>query len=321
MITIYKEIEDKLTTIENVTIDENSELEPRTWICIDGDVEFHTLEILAEKTQIPLDFFKSALDEEEMAHIDNEDKNVLIVLDVPCQSDDEEKVYTTEPFMIAYNRSYMVTINRYHSTLKEAYFAKAPKVEPHKHFRTSLNLIYRLSKEFVLRLRDIDNKSKVIESKLQTSMKNKELLELKNLNKTLVYFQTALTSNKAVLYKLLKSPNYPRYEADYDLMQDTEVELDQAMEMCKIYREILSGMLDVYSSIVSNNLNIVMKTLSVITIIISIPTLIASFFGMNFVEFPLDDNPYGFYITLAVAAFLAILGTIVLLYVSNKRRD
>ena len=131
-------------------------------------------------------------------------------------------------------------------------------------------------------------------------MKNKEIFELMDINKTFVYISNAISANKVVLNKLLKSSLYKKYDEDIDLIEDTEVELNQAAEMCNLYRDILAGTMDAFASIISNNLNIVMKTLTIITIVISIPTLIASIFGMN-VDLPfVDENKYGFYIIIAI---------------------
>lgn len=129
-----------------------------------------------------------------------------------------------------------------------------------------------------------------MQNELHKSMKNKELIQLLSLEKSLVYFSTSLTSNEMVLDKMMKLGYIKKYQDDVDLLEDVIVENKQAIEMCNIYRDILSGTMDAFASVISNNLNIVMKMLTAITIIISIPTLIASIWGMN-VPLPLSGNP------------------------------
>ncbi len=320
MIRVYKETGDKLSCEPLKKIDEDTNIEERTWIDISNPSQ-SMLEILANKTGIPLHFLLSSLDEEETARIDNEDDSILIVLDVPCIDTAEKDLYTTKPLIIAYNELYYVTISKYNKTLVNGVLKKVKAIEPQKHVRLTLNLIYQLSKEFISYLTKIDDHTKDIEARLHSTMKNKELFELMDLNKTLVYFATALNANKAVLSKLLKSSVYKKFEADFDLMEDTEVELDQAIEMCSIYRSILAGMMDAFGSIISNNLNIVMKTLTIITIVISIPTLIASFYGMNFSNIPLANNQYGFYIISAIAFVIAIIGAVILYFITKNNRN
>lgn len=310
-----KDNKDIAIEVENLT--EDTLIEKKTWLEFD-DAKPETLKLISDKTNIPLDFLLSSLDEEESARIDNDDGAVLIVLDVPCMSEDGE-TYITNPFIIAYNDDYFITIDRFKTTLIQSFLTKTRSIKPAKHVRFTLNLIYQLSREFISKLRKIDIKTKEIEKRLHTATKNKEIFNMMDINKSLVYFSTALSADKAVLAKLLKSQAYKKYEEDFELMEDTEVELNQAIEMCSIYREILSGMIDSFASIISNNLNIVMKTLTVITIVISIPTLIASIYGMN-VQLPLQDNKNGFIIVITIAIFLSILCAIGLILITNKTR-
>lgn len=307
----------KLDSIEVDNLNVNTEIQPKTWLAF-SDAKPETLKLISDKTGIPSDFLFSSLDEEESARIDNDDGSVLIVLDVPCLDEDGIN-YITNPLIIAYNESYFITIDRFKTTLLPSFFAKTKSFNPAKHIRLALSLIYQLSREFIYYLRQIDRHTKDLEKRLHSSLKNKELFELMDINKSLVYFATALSANKAVLSKLLKSQVYKKFEEDFDLMEDTEVELNQAIEMCSIYREILSGMMDAFASVISNNLNIVMKTLTVITIVISVPTLIASIYGMN-VHLPLQDNPYGFVIVMSVSIILSILAAAILIIVTNNSK-
>lgn len=278
------------------------------------------LAFISKKSNINYDFLLSSLDEEETARVDTEDDSVLIVLDVPYL-DESTNNYSTKPFIISYNDDFYVTVSQYNKTLIPATLFKTRGIEPQKHVRLTLNIIYQLSKEFIYVLKRIDERTKEIEKNTRNSMKNKELFELMDISKSLVYFATALNSNKAVLQKLLRSPNYKKYEDDFDLMEDTEVEINQAIEMCNIYRGILNAMMDANASIINNNLNVVMKSLTIITIVISIPTLITSALGMNFdpENSPLYFNKYGFYIVLGFAAIMSVVFALILLFYTNRK--
>ncbi len=313
----YFEYEDKLVKNDLTSFTNDTEIHGRSWLNVINPTQ-EILQQLSFKTGINLDFLLTTLDEEETARIDREDGDTLIVLDVPCTNEETGEIYTA-PFFIIYNLNYYITVYLDNIQLVDSLFSKVKIIEPYKKIRLTLNIIYQLAREFIFYLKKIDKHTKEVEQRLHTSMKNKEIFELMDINKTFVYFQTALNADKAVLSKLLNSPSYKKYEDDLDLMEDTQVELDQATEMCNIYREILTGMMDAFSSIISNNLNIVMKTLAIITLVISIPTLIASIFGMNFDE-PLYDMPYAFYIILGVSLLLSIIAAIVLYYFSNHTR-
>ncbi len=319
MIQIYKEIEKKLVREDYSSIDEIN-LTQGSWIHLSNPTIDEILK-LSDMSGITKDFLLSALDEEESARVDHDDGDTLIVLDTPLMVDDESATYTTVPFIIAYNRNYYVTICKHNVALIDELLKKVKIIEPHKHVRLTLNLIYRLATLFIIYLKKINAHTEKLELKLRTSVKNKEVLELMDKNKSLVYFSTALNADKGVLNKLLRSQTYKRFENDFDLMEDTQVEMDQASEMCSIYRDILAGMMDAFASVINNNMNIIMKTLSVVTVILALPTLVASIYGMNFDYIPLDDNPNGFWIILAVCASLAIIGAIILfLFGSGIRR-
>ena len=153
------------------------------------------------------------------------------------------------------------------------------------------------------------------EEKLHISQKNKELIELLELEKSLVYFTTSLRSNETVLEKLLRTEKVKKYPEDEELLEGVIVENKQAIEMANIYSGILSGMMDAFASVISNNLNVVMKFLSTVTIVMSIPTMIASFYGMNFDNIPLGHSPFGFYI---ITACTLVITSLVVLFFKKK---
>ena len=173
--------------------------------------------------------------------------------------------------------------------------------------RFILQILYRNASLYLQYLRNIDKKSEEIERNLKKFTKNKELLELRELEKSLVYFNTSLRANELVMERLMRNEKIKKYPEDTDLLEDVIVENKQAIEMANIYSGILSGTMNTFSSVISNNLNISMKLLASITIIMSIPTMIASFYGMNLnVDgMPFAHSPYGFWIVIGIAALLS----------------
>lgn len=313
MITVYVEGKDKLISKKSTNEDfKTNSLKENTWIDITSPSPA-ILKKVAKKTKLNLSFLMSSLDSEESAHADKEDNDTLIVLDVPSKIDTSDKknnislAFETIPFIIVFNESYLVTIAKKDTDLIQMFLNKSRSVEPHKHVRTTLQLMYYLAQQFIANLKKIDAESKDVEAKLHSSMKNKELFDLMALNKMLVYFSTALNADKVVLDRLMKTQDFKKFEDDFDLMDDVQIELNQALEMCAIYRDILSGMMDAFASIISNNLNIVMKVLAIVTIVLSVPTLVASFYGMNVEGIPLSKNPYGFWIVLTISIVLSII--------------
>lgn len=319
MIKIFQE-EDKSLISKEYSFDDEIELESGSWIHID-DPTVDVLNKISKLTGISNTFLLSALDEEESARIDSDDGDTLIVLDTPYIELDTGH-FSTAPFIIAYNRSYYVTIQRHNFEIVSELFKRVKIVEPHKHVRLTLNLVYRLATLFIIYLKKINQKTENLENSLRSSTKNKELLELMDTNKTLIYFSTALNGNKGVLTKLLRSQTYKKYESDFDLMEDTQVEMDQAIEMCSISRSVLNSMMDAFGSIINNNVNAIMKTLAVVTIVLSIPTLVASVYGMNFSYLPLSNDPNGFWIMLSVSFVVAILAAVlIILYTRRNKGD
>ena len=276
------------------------------------------LEKISNATSLPLQSLQLSLDTEEMAHVDFDETSNLIVIDIPSSDDDDR--FFTMPFFICFNDQYMVTICKKRNDILKNVIKNVKKFEPHKHTRTTLFILYRIAQEYIKSLREIDKRTRDVETKLHDSTKNKELIELMDLNKMLVYFSTSLNSNKAVTLKLLRSTLFRQYEANQDLMEDLVVENDQAIEMCNIYRDILAGTMDAFASIISNNLNVVMKTLAIITIVLSIPTMVSGFYGMNVSNVPLGENNYAFWIIIGISGILAFIAGICFFFYGRKSR-
>ena len=245
---------------------------------------------------------------EERARIDYEedDDTKLFIIDVPIlDKENDEEVRSTMPLgMIVVRDDYFITVslkqNRIISELEKS--KNRNTIITYKKTRTILQIFYKNAEIYLFELKKLDREKERAEKELNSSMKNRELLKMLALEKSLVYFTTSLKSNEVVMEKTLRGKVIKLYEEDEDLLEDAIIENKQAIEMAKIYSDILSGTMDAYASIISNNLNIVMKVLTVITIILSVPTIIASFWGMN-VNVPFGNNPFGFYI-IAVATLL-----------------
>lgn len=278
-----------------------------------SDDEIRTV---CENIKIQEDFIRYALDPEERARIDYEedDGTTLILADVPIiESDEDQKEYSTIPVgFIIVRDEYFITVSL---TENEVIRRMNPiinkSVATYKKSRLVLQCLYVNSEIYLNLLKTINRETEIAEKELRQIRKNKSLLRLLSLEKSLVYFTTSLKANEVVMERMNRGKVIKLYEEDEDLLEDVLIENKQAMEMSKIYSDILSGVMDAYSSIISNNLNGVMKILTAITIIISVPTMISSFWGMN-VRVPMQDNPLGFAIIIIASILIGIIVTVVL---------
>ncbi len=262
-------------------------------------------EIRRVETELAIlpNFIRDPLDDEEKPHIDDEDNQILVVIDIPyVYEEDGAQIYETMPMGIIVTDDYMITVSFRKNEIIEAVKRNRIKdFSTQKHTRFAYQILFIASKEFLRYLRLIDKKSYDAERTLRKAMKNKELFMLLQLEKSLVFFTTSLKSNEIVMERLLRGKGLKKYEEDQDLLEDVIIENKQAIEMANIYSSILSGMMDAYASVISNNLNMVMKFLASITIVLSIPTMIASFWGMN-VGVPWQGNIMGFVYVGAISA-------------------
>ncbi|WP_317367427.1 magnesium transporter CorA family protein [uncultured Tyzzerella sp.] len=269
---------------------------------------------VAKALDIDPDFINAALDEEERSRIeiDEEKNSVLILVDTPCISKDRESnIYETLPIGIIFTDKAIITVSLNETLVLEPFIKNRVKTFfTYKRSRFVLQILYKNASLYLYFLKRIDKQSNIIENELHKSLKNKELIQLLTLEKSLVYFSTSLKSNELVMEKLLRYDFIKKYEEDKELLEDTIIENKQAIEMSKIYSDILAGTMDAFASIISNNLNIVMKVLTSITIIMAIPTIISSFFGMN-VPVPFSDNPLAFlWIILGSIGICLLVGKI-----------
>ena len=312
----YKFIKREVTEMMKLFKSVNGELcqinqrEKGCWVML---VKPSTEEVqqVANENGIEINDLKAALDEEETARIQVEDNYTMVLVDVPVIEVKEGKdYYITIPMSIILTEDTIITVCIQENIVIHAFTdLKVRNFHTHMKTRFILQILYRNATVYLQFLRNIDRKSAEVESKLHKSTKNKELIELLELEKSLVYFTTSLRSNEMVLEKLLKSENVKKYPEDTELLEDVIIENKQAIEMANIYSGILSGMMDAFASVISNNLNIVMKFLATITIVMSIPTMIFSAYGMNvnLNGMPFAENIFGFGIVIVLSIVLSML--------------
>ena len=305
MVSIYKHINGQFSLLED--------FESGSWINLVAPTQ-EEINLVSQKTGADIDLLQAALDDEERARIELEEEisQTIIVVDIPRVEKEglDSYVYTTLPLGIVFVGDYIITVCLITSSLLEDFIkGKVRKFYTYKRTRFVLLLLYRNSTRYLRYLRLIDKASERLNEEMQRSYRNKELFQMMALEKSLVYFTTSLKGNEAVLEKLVKVNYVKKYHDDEELLEDVIVENKQAIEMCSIYRDILSGMMDAYASIISNNLSIVMKFLAAVTIVISLPTLVTSAWGMN-VNVPWGSSPWGFMLVMSVALAVTIISVI-----------
>ena len=245
---------------------------------------------------IPSDFLTYALDLDERPRTEKEDDGTtLVMLRIPFfQGERLDVPYTSIPLGIILTDTMIITVCKKHNViLEELLRTKGRGISTSKRVRLVLRILLITANQFLAYLREINHTVEIVEDKLQASMRNNEVMELLKYQKSLVYFTTALKSNELMMERLQKTPLFHKYPEDEDLLEDVLTENQQAIEMVAIAGNILSSMMDAFASIISNNLNVVMKFLASMTIILSIPTIITSYYGMN-VELPMQTNPLAF---------------------------
>lgn len=300
------------TDLETNKIEEIKEFKKGSWISLVNPSEIEIKKV-CENVNIQEDFIRDALDSEEKARIDKEDDDgkTLFVVDVPIiEKNEENDVYTTMPLgMIVVRDDFFITISlRKNKIIEDFEKRKIKNFQTYKKSKLIFQILYLNSSYYLAYLKQINKETEIAEYILKNSMKNKELLKLLSLEKSLVYFTTSLKSNELVMEKTMRGKIIKLYEEDEDILEDAITENRQAIEMAKIYSDILNGTMDAYASIISNNLNGVMKFLTSITIVLAIPTMISSFWGMN-VNLPFQDNKFGFPIMLGISIVLTLLVT------------
>ncbi|NLV36308.1 MAG: magnesium transporter CorA family protein [Clostridiaceae bacterium] len=298
MIEIFKSVDNGIVRTE--------EFSDGVWINLVNPTE-EEINNVSSSLNVELDYLKAALDDEERARIESDNGQTLVIVDTPIvDKEGDMNMFTTIPLAIVLIRHMIITVCLKGETLLKDFSSNKVKAFfTHYKTRFILQILYRNATRFLQHLKHIDRTSNRIEQDLHKSQRNKELLLMMKLQKSLVYFSTSLKSNEVVLEKLMKHEHIKMYPEDTELLEDAIIENRQAIEMANIYSSILTGTMDTFASIISNNLNIVMKFLASVTIIMAIPTMISGFFGMN-VPLPLA-GPYSFWIIVALSLVICVL--------------
>ena len=282
MLSIHKTIDKKMTRLDAI--------QDGCWINLTYPTE-DELNTVSETLNVDPGFLRAALDEEETSRIDTEDDQTLIIIDVPAVEKDDAVVYSTIPLGIIVTEKHIITVCLKESSIvRDFQDGLVKNAETQKRTRFILYMLLQVAKRFLQYLKQIDKIYNYMERHLYKSQRNKELIQLLDLEKSLVYFNTSLKANEVTLEKILRGRIITLYEEDHDLLEDVLIEVRQAIEMANIYSSIISGMMDAFASVISNNLNVIMKVLTSITVLLTVPNIIFGFYGMNITAgLPLDQ--------------------------------
>lgn len=305
------------TNMETNKLEEIEEFKKGSWINLVNPSESDIKRVCTE-IKIEEDFIRYPLDYEEQPRIDIDDECMLFVIDVPIIEDiKDDTTYTTMPLgVIIVRDDFLITVTLKKNKIIDAFEnGKVKNFYTYKKTRFLLQILYLNSACYLDNLKKINKEQEATVFLLQQSMKNRDLIQLLNLQNSLIYITTSLKSNEIVMEKTLRGKIIKMYEEDEDILEDAIIENRQAIEMSKTYSDILTSTMDAYSSIISNNLNGVMKFLTSLTILISVPTLIASIWGMN-VDLPFERSQYGFIILMIISVAVALIA-----FVWLKKKD
>jgi len=295
---------------------EMDDLYSACWVNISPPFNQEELEYLAQELDIPLDFLTDSLDIDERSRHEREDDLRLIVLNTPILNTlegENSAIYITAPIGIILTPEHIITIAAFENPILQKFLVnKVRNFEPADEALFVLQIMEQNVYRFLNCLKDLNLKRNLLEQELYDSSRNKELHQLLSIEKSLVYFVTSLSANELLKMKMKRTDFLliKNDEDKADLFDDIIIDNSQALEMANIYTNILSGTMDAFASIISNNLNIIMKRLTSITIILMVPTLVASVFGMNIVN-GFENEPYAFGIIIIISIVLAVLLTLI----------
>lgn len=302
---------------ENLRVVQTNEFERRCWVDMVNPTDEEVDEV-KKFSGIPEEMLKAALDDEESARVDIDDGATMYVVDSPMMVDtDEGDSYTTIPVAIIYNNKCIVTVSLNANPVLAGFSSNRIRISTLKPVGFVLNFLLENVKRFSYSLKQIDKKSLRLQAELHKSMRNQELIELLSLQDSLVYFSTSLSANSSLYGRFSRMEAVQANPEYQDLYDDVLIETRQAVEMCSIYRDILKTTMDAFSSVISNNVNNVVKRLTIITILVAIPTLIAGLLGMN-VDLPFGWGVHGdkvgweFWIIVFVSVVLTAVVSVML---------
>lgn len=300
MIEMYKTVDNHVKQLEK--------FEDGAWLNVTSPTT-EDIQELKDNFHIETTYLTAVTDEEERSRIEvNDEGQMLVVIDIPSiEKQGDLFIYSTVPLSIILLPNAIITVcSEENSVINDFSSGRIKGFYTNFKNRFVLQILYRVAYTFVRYLRHIDKITDRVEKQLYKSLGNEELLDLLALEKSMVYFSTSLKSNELVLEKMLKMEYLKQYPDDMELLEDVIIENKQAIEMTNIFTGILSGTMDTFASIISNNVNNVMKFLTSVTILITIPTLVSSIYGMN-IELPFQHSPYAFYIVMGIAIMVSVI--------------
>lgn len=305
MLRIYKTTENGLETIETMA--------NGAWVnAIDPTPD--EIEKLVN-WGMDMEHIHYSLDIDEMPRMERDEEYTFILIRIPIHQPESDIPYTTVPLSMMILGNKIITVCRYDSDIfKPLVNGKHRHLKTGKRYRLALYIFLETAARYLQLLREINRAIELVEDRLQKSTQNRELLELLKYQKSLTYFSTALRSNEVMMERVQRTQLFNYYEEDQDLLEDVLTENQQAIQMTSINTEILSSMMDAFASIISNNLNVVMKALAALTIVLNVPTIVASFYGMN-VQLPGEGAPYAFLTVISVSVGLSAIA----IYIFYKR--
>ncbi len=301
MIQYFKNISHQTVAVENA--------EAGAWVNILPPLDQEEFQTLSQELDIPLDFLTDSLDIDERPRFEEEDNVKLIVIKAPTENNsfnESDAYYITIPICIILTHNQIVTVNSFENGAIKKFLATFQNRNPDNRKMMVLKIFEKITQAFIEYLKEINQRRNIMETKLYASNRNEELLELMRIQKSLVYFVTALRTNEMLLLKMERTNFLGLIEEEKEFLNDLAVDMSQALEMANIYTNILSSTLDAFASIISNNLNNVLKRLTSITIILSLPALVTGIYGMN-VPLPYANSRYAFYIPILLSLGISLV--------------
>jgi magnesium transporter len=267
---------------------------------------------LGEELNIPIEFLRDSLDIDERPRYEIEDNVKFIVIKTPAENNsfnDSDAFYITIPICIILTENHIVTVNSFDNGAIKKFLSTFQKRHPDKRNLMVLKIFEKVVTNFMDYLKEINQRRNLLEQKLYDANRNEELLQLVRIQKSLVYFVTALRSNELLMMKLERTNFLKLTEDEREELSDLIVDNSQALEMANIYTDILTSTLDAFASIIANNQNEVLKRLTTLTLILTVPILIASIYGMN-TPIPYKNSPYTFWIPVIIALIILLVASI-----------
>ncbi|MBI2731572.1 MAG: magnesium transporter CorA family protein [Sphingobacteriales bacterium] len=283
--------------------------EDGSWVNVLPPLKPEEFNALSEKLDIPLDFLSDSLDIDERSRYEVEDNVKLIVIKTPTENNsfnESDAYYITIPICIILTHNQIVTVNSFENGAIKKFLNTFQNRHPDKRSMMVLKIFEKVVTNFMEYLKEINQRRNLLEQKLYDANRNEELLELVRIQKSLVYFVTALRSNELLMSKIERTNILQLNEEEREFLQDLIVDNSQALEMANIYTNILSSTLDAFASIIANNQNEVLKRLTTLTLVLTVPVLIASIYGMN-TPIPYKNSPYTFWLPVIISFIILLV--------------